>query len=220
MIDDVIAAARSRLGWKYSMPFRYLFGYTDCSKLVWDAYREGGMSLEGISPSGDTVDFPTGRIININEVQKGDLVYKNWDGNGYQHVGLVTDPPYVIEASSFWGVVERANLDSWVVASRPYELVEKGDEEVQNRKLKTNEVLEISYIQEGQRLGVMSSGKAKIHLNYHDQSNGGGLLETEKSIDTPFKMYPITPSADTGHKFAHSLVLTVLKGEVSVDWFI
>ncbi len=119
-IATVIQKARDKLGWEYSMPDRWADGKADCSSLIWRSYAEAGLPLDAVATNSTILDYPSGTPIDMSEVRAGDFVYKNPDAGGYQHIGMVTDPPYVIEASSHYGVVERPNLDTWLVASRPF----------------------------------------------------------------------------------------------------
>lgn len=99
----IVAAAESWLG----TPYRYA-GTTrsgiDCSALMVNVFSEIGIGL----PRTSAEQFGTGRRISPGDLNVGDLVFFDINGNGVSHVGIYVGGNAFIHASLSGGVVRES----------------------------------------------------------------------------------------------------------------
>ena len=84
----------------------------DCSGLTKRSYYEG--AKVGI-PRNSRQQWKTGKRVDYDKLQEGDLVFFNTMGNGVSHVGMLVDAQNArfIHASSSKGVIEADLNQQW-----------------------------------------------------------------------------------------------------------
>ncbi|WP_370193206.1 C40 family peptidase [Streptacidiphilus sp. MAP5-52] len=92
-------------------------GRCDCSSLVQQSYRAGGISL----PRTTYDQVTQGTAVSVSALLPGDLLFTEPGPNGPGHVGMVIGEGLVVEAPHTGAVVRVSTLASWlpgVVAAR------------------------------------------------------------------------------------------------------
>jgi hypothetical protein len=107
---DVVAALEKLLG------DRYVYGAAgpstfDCSGLAQFAYGKVGIKLPRVSSE----QYNAGKTITHDQLQPGDLVFSEWQGDDvahHGHVAIYVGGGQIIEAPHPGGVVQKVALDS------------------------------------------------------------------------------------------------------------
>jgi len=94
--DNIVSIARSKLGSDYVWGAQGPNSF-DCSGFVYWVFKTAGMS---ISRTTANEFYKRGTSISRGSIQKGDVVYFDWDNDGRKdHIGIVTSYDSYIHAS-------------------------------------------------------------------------------------------------------------------------
>ena len=113
-IDEMIAAAKAKLGCKYVSGAEGPNTF-DCSGLVYWCLRQAGSNRGRYSAAGYSQVSDWDKISSMNSLQKGDLIFFwNSERTKIGHVAIYIGGGYMIDASSANGkVVKRSAFSSW-----------------------------------------------------------------------------------------------------------
>jgi len=113
-IDDMIAAAKSKLGKPYVSGAEGPNSF-DCSGLVYWCLRQAGSNRGRYSAAGYSQVSDWDKITSMSSLQRGDLIFFwNSERTKIGHVAIYIGGGYMIDASSANGkVVKRSAFSSW-----------------------------------------------------------------------------------------------------------
>jgi cell wall-associated NlpC family hydrolase len=104
---DVVMAALSQIGTRYSYGAQTPGRALDCSALTQHAYRAAGVSIPRMSLAQRRAAKP----VRLSKVKPGDLVFFK-TGRGQYHVGLMVDGKRFVHASTSKRRVRVSSLDT------------------------------------------------------------------------------------------------------------
>lgn len=111
--EDIVMAALSQLGTRYSYGAESPGRALDCSALTRHAYRAAGVNIPRMSLAQRKAAKP----VRLSKVKPGDLVFFQ-TGRGQYHVGLMLDGKRFVHASTSERRVRVSSLDTAYWRSR------------------------------------------------------------------------------------------------------
>ncbi len=100
-VEEILAAARNRIGASYRMGGTGPTAY-DCSGLTVEAFASAGVGLARTSFD----QYEQGVPVKRNAIRPGDLVFFDTAGSGASHVGIATRRNKIVSATTSRGVIE------------------------------------------------------------------------------------------------------------------
>ena len=105
--NDIVSMARSELGVPYVYGGRTPKGF-DCSGLVYYVYRHAGLNV----PRTANAQFYASHPVKLADIEPGDLVFFEIDGDAQMHVGIYAGNGVFIHAPETGEKVSYARLDN------------------------------------------------------------------------------------------------------------